>query len=541
MFYQKKYRIVFGVILIVLVASFLQGLFIDVTRDSGKYATVAKEIFLNSNWFNITVCGEPYLQKPPFMFWLSAISFHIFGISNFSFKLPLLLFSLAGVYFTYRVGKSLYNSRIGFLSAILLVFSEYFLLYTMDIHTDTILMPLVIFSIWQLCDYVKNKRILNLVGAAIGIGLAMLTKGPIGAVIPVFAIGVHLLVKKNFKQIFDWRWLLLIFIVILIISPELWSLYGQFGREGIFFYFWINNVGRLTGEYVGSNNDYFFFFHTLLYMLLPWSFFFYVASFNELRRVVRKGSRSHELFMIGGVWVFLIVMSISRSKLPNYIYALSPMMAITTAKWMYYALRIKGGKLRRLFLYLQTITEVLIWILIALISFYIFPLNNIVVVGVIVALFLSYLYIKLKKKPDFFFLNSIISMLALVFVLNFHLFPEIYSQQAVPLAARIYNKDAQKNEKLYNYHYSQYELFFYGRGLVGQIKDELELKQVMQKGKSWIFMDKEAYEEISTKPFEYPCDSIISFRHASLNKGIRYINPVSREASKEDVYLLYCK
>ena len=123
MFQSRSTRIILVFILSSLAIILVQGLFIDVTRDSGKYATVAREIFLRGNWLELTVHGDPYLQKPPLMFWLSAISFHLFGVSNFSFKLPILLFSLFGLYFTYRLGKSLYNKTIGLLSAGLLLFS----------------------------------------------------------------------------------------------------------------------------------------------------------------------------------------------------------------------------------------------------------------------------------------------------------------------------------------------------------------------------------------------------------------------------------
>ena len=541
MFQSSKNRAIFAFLLIFVLIVIFRGLFIDVTRDSGKYATIAKEIFLNGNWINLTVHGEAYLQKPPLMFWLSAISYHLFGISNFSFKFPILLFSLAGLYFTYRLGKSLYNRQIGILSAMLLLFSEYFLLYTMDIHTDSLLMPFVTFSLWMLSEYIRRDKFKFLIGASVGIGLAMLTKGPIGAAIPVFAVGTHWLLKKDFKRIFDWRWVILIVISFVVLSPALLGLYRQFGAEGIRFFFWTNNVGRVTGQYLGTNHDYFFFFHTLLYMLLPWSLFFYVAVFNEFRRFFRKKFRMNEYFLLGGTWIFFIIMSFSRSKLPNYIYILSPMMAILTAKWMFFAFKLKTKKIATLLKYSQIITEILIWTLIAAVSFYVFPPNAITVCIPIVFLFLMYIY-SIWKKPGISRLaGTFIAMLALTFLLNFHVFPEIYSQQAVPKAARLFNRISEKDDTLYNYKYGQYELFFYGRDEVVQIYNQKELESAMNSGKAWIFTNSEGLSEINQSPLQFPYDSIIPFSHASLNKGFRYINPKTREKSKEMMYLLRCK
>ncbi len=542
MFQSTKIRTILVIILFLSLIVLTRGLFIDVTRDSGKYASIAKEIYIHGNWINLTIHGEPYLQKPPLMFWLSALSYYLFGISNCSFKLPILLFSLAGLYFTYRLGKNLYNKYIGILSAIMLLFSEFFLLYNMDIHTDSMLLPLVTFSLWQLSEYIQQNKTKYLIGASVGIGLAMLTKGPVGAVIPAFATGTHLLMKKNYKQFFDPRWLIVFCIVFIIITPTLLSLYRQFGINGIKFYFWTNNIGRVTGQYMGTNTDYLYFFHTLLYMLLPWSLFFYYAAFNEFRRLFNKKFRASEYFTLGGIWIFFIILSISRSKLPNYIYAITPLMTITTAKWMYFAIKKRQSKMFCFLKISQTITEIIIWSLILVISVYLFPADKVftwIITGVFFFFYILFkLKIKMKESP---LLNSILVMLALAFFLNFHVFPEIYSQQAVPRAARLFNQISQSDDKLYNYQYSQYELFFYGRGEVGQINNQAELEQTMKCGNAWIFTNEEGLSEIKNDPSRFPSDSIISFRHVLLNKGFRYINPKTREESKENMYLLQCK
>ena len=539
---DKKNQNIIVIVSLLLLAVIVQGLFIDVTRDSGKYASIAKEIFTNGNWLNLTIHGEPYLQKPPFMFWLSAISFKIFGISNFSFKFPLFLFSMAGLYFVYRLGKSLYNAKIGIISAVLLLFSEYFLLYNMDIHTDTLLMPLTTFSIWQLSEFIRKNKTRYILGAATGIGLAMLTKGPIGAVIPAFAIGSHLILTKQFKRFFDRRWIILIVTCSIIITPLLWSLYEQFGTEGIKFYFWTNNIGRITGQYLGTNHDYLFFFHTLLYMLLPWSLLFFISTYNEFSRIIKKRIHATEFFTTGGIWIFLIIMSFSRSKLPNYIYALSPLMAIVTAKWIYFSLKSNSVKLNSIFKYSQLATEFVIWTLILATSTFLFPFKNTISLVLLLFIFILYIYFRHRIKiPHYYFVSTAVSMLILTVVLNFHIFPEIYSQQAVPKAARLFNQISEKNDRLYNYKYGQYELYFYGNRSVNNIDNTNELAETIQSGNAWIFTNEKGFGEIKKLPLTTKQDTVFTFRHASLNKGLRYINPKTREKSKETMYLLHYK
>lgn len=145
-------------VIIVALCSYFYGLQIDVTRDAGKYATVAKETFQNGNYINLTIHGDAYDQKPPMMFWLGALGFSIGGISNFWFKLPILLLVFAGFYWGFQLGKSLYNSRVGFLTATFLAFSVIYSLYSMDIHADTPLQAFVTLALWQLFEFIKTKK-----------------------------------------------------------------------------------------------------------------------------------------------------------------------------------------------------------------------------------------------------------------------------------------------------------------------------------------------------------------------------------------------
>jgi len=158
MFENKSLRIVFVFVAVIGIWSYFAGLSIDVTRDAGKYATVAKETFQNGNYINLTVHGDPYDQKPPMMFWLGALGFSIGGISNFWFKIPFLLLVFAGFYWAFRLGKSLYNTRVGYLTATFLAFSTIYSLYSMDIHADTPLQAFVTLALWQLWKFLKTRK-----------------------------------------------------------------------------------------------------------------------------------------------------------------------------------------------------------------------------------------------------------------------------------------------------------------------------------------------------------------------------------------------
>ena len=87
---KNLYPLIFAFIILV----YITGLFPETTVDSAKYASVSREIVESGDVLHLKIHGEPYMQKPPLLFWLAAISFKLFGVSMFAFKLPTLLFSI---------------------------------------------------------------------------------------------------------------------------------------------------------------------------------------------------------------------------------------------------------------------------------------------------------------------------------------------------------------------------------------------------------------------------------------------------------------
>ena len=537
MFNNKLFRIIFFAIVCIALWSYFEGLQIDVTRDAGKYATVAKEIFQNSNLINLTIHGDAYDQKPPLLFWIGALGFTIGGISNFWFKFPVLLVVFFGFYSAYRLGKSLYNKRVGQLTVFFISFSLFYTLYSMDIHTDTPLQAFITFSLWQLYEFIKTKKNIHWILGFFGIGLAMLSKGPIGAVIPAFAITGHLLLKKDFKAFADYRWYLGILLSLIIVSPALIGLMNQFGWDGIVFFFWDNNVGRFNGTYVNSNNDLLFYIHNLVYLFLPWSLLFFMSAFLEFRMLARNNFNSTEYFTLFGIWIFFIILSTSKSQLPNYIFGIMPLIAVLTAKWTNIVLNEKT-KLLQIFKTVQFTVSTILWAGIFIISFYLFPTPNLYYLITIGAGILVTIYIWQKKDVAEWkiLLTPAIVFVCLSLLLNTHVFPFMFSFQAPPKAARYFTENAKPGETLYNFYYPQYELFFYSQPQARQLDSFEKLKNIAGKKGNWVFTDKKGYEQIEKLNLKQ--DTIIEYNHLYLNKGGRFINPATRKQVLQPMYLI---
>lgn len=530
-------RVIFIFAIAVALFSYFYGLQIDVTRDAGKYATVAKETFQNGNYINLTIHGDAYDQKPPMMFWLGALGFSIGGISNFWFKLPILLLVFAGFYWAFQLGKSLYNTRVGYLTASFLAFSVIYSLYSMDIHADTPLQAFATLALWQLHEFIKTRKNKHWIFGFTAIGLAMLSKGPIGAAIPAFAVIGHVLLKRDFRLLFDYRWFLGIILAFAVASPALIGLMNQFGWAGIRFFFWENNVGRITGSYVKAINDPIFYVHSLVYLFLPWSLLFFISAFYEFKFLFKNKFRSTEYFTLTGIWIFFIILNSASSQLPNYIFIILPLIAVLTAKWADIALENKQ-KLLGIFVSVQSFVAVVLWLMIFTVAFYLFPYPKsgywtVALAGIV---FCLYIFFKIKDNLVRFFAPTLISFACLILLINTHVFPYMFSLQAPPKAARYFTENANPNNKLYNYKYAQYELFFYSEPQATQLKSVAELKKTAETRGSWIFTDPEGYNEFET--LQIKPDTIIEYKHLYLNRGGRFINPKTRDKVLQPMYLI---
>jgi 4-amino-4-deoxy-L-arabinose transferase-like glycosyltransferase len=407
----------------------------------------------------------------------------------------------------------------------------------MDIHADTPLQAFVTLALWQLFEFIKTKRNKHWILGFIAIGLAMLSKGPIGAAIPAFAVIGHILLKKDFRFLFDYRWFLGIILAFVVASPALIGLMNQFGWAGIRFFFWENNVGRITGSYVNLNNDPIFYIHSLMYLFLPWSLMFFISAFSEFKFLIKTKFQSTEYFTFTGIWIFFIILNSASSQLPNYIFAIVPLIAVLTAKWADIAIENKQ-KLFNVFYSVQNFVVIVLWLMIFTVAFYLFPVPKFSywIVAITGIGFSLYVFLKVDDKLFRIILPSLIPFACLILLLNTHVFTYMFSLQAPPKAARYFTENAEPTEKLYNYKYGQYELFFYSEPQASQLKSENDLRKAAETKGSWIFTDPDGFRDFEALHIQP--DTIIEYKHLYLNRGGRFINPNTRDKVLQPMYLI---
>jgi len=515
------------------------GLFIDLTGDSGLYAAISRQMVESGNWLNLKINGVPYDQKPHLFFWLAGLGIQLFGNTNFAFKLFPFLWALAGIYFTYRLGKLLFSNEAGKWAALIMATSQITFLYFFDFHTDTVLYPGVTLALWQLAAYLKRGKNIHFILGFLGVGLAMLSKGPVGAVLPFFAILYYFFMKKEYRQLFHYKWILGVLLVLLVISPALIHLYNNFGWEGIRFYFITNNFGRISGEYAGSSTDPFFYVHTFLWAFLPWTVFAIAGLLSAFIRGFNPTKPDGwTAYLLGSVLVLLVILSLAKGKAPNYFLIAVPPFAVLAGHWIAHK-KSNPWELKQSHLIIQWVVLGLVSLIFGLAIFINSGNNNWLLVALVLLLIIAtvFSFRFQKDKLNRIILISLILTGTINVFLNASLIPHLYSYQGARQVVKIYEHESQKNDNLFNFDLEEYELFFMAPDSVENISSWEQLYKVLEKQGSWVYTNSTKFKEISR--LKYKIDKVFTIRQQGMNhlNGM-FLNPATRDSSLKTNYLI---
>jgi hypothetical protein len=312
------------------------------------HAEAAREMLVRHDWVTMYTNGIRYLEKAPLMYWSLATSYRLFGVSDWSTRLPLMLGVLAFLLATYRLGRFAYGEMGGLYSAIVLATSIGPYIFT------RFLIPDVLVGLWLTIGYYFFLRSLDeevpsrttCWGFAAVCALNVLTKGLIGLVFPLGAIGLYLLLTGNLGHLLKLRLFSSTLVFFVVAAP--WHILAAIRnpaqgsvRGFLWFYFINEHLNRFLNKRVPAGYDtvpLFIFWGLLLAWLLPWSVFLPQAvleiptKLRDLRTNLSRRQRANLLFL---VWALVIVGFFSFSTRQEYytIPAL-PGIALLVGGWL---------------------------------------------------------------------------------------------------------------------------------------------------------------------------------------------------------------
>jgi len=294
--------------------------------DEPRYAQVAKEMIESKNWILPHLNTQVYPDKPPVFFWLIALASMVKGeVTSFSARFPSALAAVVGILLTYLLGRRLYSARAGFISALVLATTvEYFWLG----HRANIDMTLTLFILAALLSFYQGyqksqKRFYYLTYLLMGI--ATITKGPVGFILPSLTVSAYLILKKEvptLKKVF-----LNFGIVFFLIAIFAWLIpaFMQGGKSYVDEILLNQILGRVHDSW-SHKRPFYYYILRLPPLLLPWFIYFPSAVIYYFTR--KKTIKEDYLFPVIWFTVIFVFFSLCSGKRELYLLPLFPAFAL---------------------------------------------------------------------------------------------------------------------------------------------------------------------------------------------------------------------
>jgi 4-amino-4-deoxy-L-arabinose transferase-like glycosyltransferase len=301
--------------------------------DEPRYAEVAREMVKGGDWILLHLNGKDYGNKPPLFFWLIAFSSFLWqGFTSFAVRFPSAFFGTLTVVLTFFIGRSLFTSRAGFLSGLILATSVEFAYLATRANTDTTLTFFTTASLFCFFRWYQQKkevgsdkktgRGLLLYGFYVGMAFATLTKGPVGFILPLLICLIYLVAQRDWQGLKGMKllsgMLVMTALVLAWYAPAVWKGGKDFINQTL--------VAHTVDRYVGGWSKvrpFYYYFYNFPADFLPWTLFLPGALVYGFSREA-YGKRMELLFLLVWFVVIFLFFSLSKGKRELYLLPLYP-------------------------------------------------------------------------------------------------------------------------------------------------------------------------------------------------------------------------
>lgn len=205
----------------------------------GHFAMVGQEMIWRNDWITPHLNSSPYLNKPPLLYWLIAISTNIFGSNEFAARLPVALSGWLGIVIAWKWARELWGISSSRICALMLSVTLGWFIFTHQILIDALLGTLLLSSnyfLWR--SLYQPSSLINWWGTYISLALCVLTKGLIGLVFPLLGCLAIIVVRRDFKLIDRIKLYRGLLLVLALVLP--WFLAVERANPGFWHYFIVN-------------------------------------------------------------------------------------------------------------------------------------------------------------------------------------------------------------------------------------------------------------------------------------------------------------
>ncbi|HQR04780.1 MAG: glycosyltransferase family 39 protein [Proteobacteria bacterium] len=313
------------------------GAFGLLNNVEGMYAEIAREMQAGGSWIVPHLDGLPYIEKPPLLYWLAALSMSVFGVSDWAVRLVPALAGVASLACVYFFGSRMAGRRFGLLSAVVLGSSAGFVMMSKVALTDGLLSALLNGALLLTYLGLRLERRAFLRLALVCLALAILTKGFVALAL-YGLVGVSYLIacrRADWRRVLaflldPWAWGLFLLVAV----P--WHVAASLEQPGFAWFYFINeHLLRFLG--LREPKDYysgsvFYYLPRLAAMALPWMLLPLLAVFRRFRN---GGARDDlDAFLWCCLLAPLVFFSVSSAKANYYVLVCQPALALILARWL---------------------------------------------------------------------------------------------------------------------------------------------------------------------------------------------------------------
>ncbi len=236
------------------------------------YAETPRVMIETGDYVSPSFNNKPRFNKPPLTYWIVAVSYHIFGVSEWSERLPIVLAALGLIAAAFVIGRTVWNTHAGLWAALVITTLPRFLMHSrrtsIDVFLSFFMGLTLMFFILAEAQAERRKLWLCLMYACVGLGF--MTKGPVAIVLPGAAFFIYLIIERRIGDIRRMTIPTGIAIFSAIVLPWYLLVYQMHGRQYIVSFIFDENISRYTDEGWGPQRS-FFYLGTMIGDLFPWS------------------------------------------------------------------------------------------------------------------------------------------------------------------------------------------------------------------------------------------------------------------------------
>jgi len=253
-------------------------------HDEGRYAAIPAAMLHTGDWLTPRLCGVPYFEKPPLLYWVTALSFKVFGFTEFAGRLPVAICGFIGICAILLLGWRRFDWQTGLLAAVVLALSPEYFVSARFLVTDMLLTCFLTLALvsFYLASTSENKR--GYLLFYVFIALATMSKGIIGFLLPALIIGSYVLLTRQWRILLEMKLWLGVLVFAVIVFP--WFILEQ-RRYPEFLHFFIvqQHFQRFASAHAEHGRSPLFFVPVLLVGFFPWVMFLPSAAQRDLKLV----------------------------------------------------------------------------------------------------------------------------------------------------------------------------------------------------------------------------------------------------------------